>query len=34
MQIVKDYYKNISPKFPGNFCLKIYEDDQLEACAR
>ncbi len=34
MQIVKDYYKNISAKYPENFCLKIYEEDQAEACAK
>lgn len=31
MQIIKDYYKNISAKYPGNFCLKVYEDHQMEA---
>lgn len=34
MQILKDYYKDISAKFPENFCLKIFEDEQLEACAK
>ncbi len=32
MQIVKDYYKDITPKFPENFSLQIYEDDENELC--
>ena len=28
MEIVKDYYKDVVPKYPENFCLDIYQDDE------
>ena len=32
MEIVKNHYKDVTPKYPENFCLKIYLDDESEAC--
>ncbi|MGM0653648.1 MAG: 1-acyl-sn-glycerol-3-phosphate acyltransferase [Bacillota bacterium] len=32
MQILRDYYKNIVPKYPENFCLEIYLEDKKEYC--
>lgn len=32
MEIVKEHYKDVTPKYPENFCLKIYLDDEKEAC--
>mgnify|MGYP001071289717 CR=1 FL=1 len=28
MGIVKNYFKNVTPKYPENFCLDIYQDDE------
>ena len=28
MEIVNDYYKDVTPKYPENFCLDIYQDDE------
>lgn len=30
MQIVKDYYKDVTAKYPENFCLDIYPEDEFE----
>ncbi len=30
MEIVKDYYKDVTAKYPENFCLEIYQDDEEE----
>ncbi len=30
MQIVKEHYKDVVPKYPENFCLDIYEDEEEE----
>lgn len=32
MQILKDYYKDITPKFPEKFSLEIYETDENAIC--
>jgi len=31
MEIVKDYYKDVVAKYPENFCLDIYREDETEA---
>jgi len=31
METVKEYYKDVTPKYPENFCLEIYQDDEEEA---
>ncbi len=33
MEIVKEYYKDITPKYPENFCLEIYQDDDSSTAA-
>lgn len=33
MMLVRDYYKNITPKFPEKFSLQIYEPDENAVCA-
>lgn len=33
MQIIKRYYKNITPKFPDQFSLDIYLPDETALCA-
>ncbi len=30
MKIVKEYYKDVTPKYPENFCLEIYQDHEEE----
>lgn len=32
MQILRDYYKNVVPKYPENFCLEIYLEDDKQYC--
>jgi len=32
MQILKDYYKDIVPKYPENFCLEIFLEEEKEYC--
>ena len=32
MEIVRNHYKDVTPKYPEKFCLKIYLDDESEAC--
>lgn len=34
MQIVRNHYKNVTPKYPENFCLKIYVDEDNPECSR
>ncbi len=34
MQILKDFYKDVVPKYPDNFCLDIYLDNENETCAK
>ncbi len=31
MEVVKEYYKDVTPKYPENFCLDIYLDDEDRA---
>ncbi len=33
MEIVKEYYKEVTPKYPENFCLDIYQDDEDSSTA-
>lgn len=33
MQIIREFYKDITPKFPENFCLKIYVDEENPPCS-
>jgi len=30
MQIIRDFYKDVVPKYPENFCLDIYQDSDFE----